>query len=59
MTSKAQIERLTQLALASQGKETKRPLKEILASEKLAAARYIPRSAKITTGQQPVEEREA
>jgi hypothetical protein len=40
---KAQIERLTQLTLAAQGKATKRPLKDILRSEKSAAARYIPK----------------
>ena len=43
MTTKAQIERLTQLALAAQGKPTKRPVNEILASEKLAASQYIAR----------------
>lgn len=41
--NKAQIERLTQLALAAQGKPTKRPVKEILLSEKSAAEKYIPR----------------
>lgn len=49
--NKAQIERLTQLALASQGKETKRPVKEILASEKLAAEKYIPRPRITKTGE--------
>ncbi len=39
--NKAQIERLTQLARASQGKDTKRPLNEILATERSAAKMYI------------------
>jgi len=43
MATKAQLERLTQLSRASAGKSTKRPVKEILASEKLAASQYIPR----------------
>ena len=41
--NKAQIERLTQLTLAAQGKPTKRPLEEILRSERAAADKYIPR----------------
>ncbi len=40
--NKATIERLTQLARAAQGKATKRPLKEILASERLAGEKYLP-----------------
>ncbi len=50
--NKAQIERLTQLARASQGKDTKRSLKEILASEKAAAERYIARPRPTATVQQ-------
>ncbi len=53
--NKAQIERLTQLARASQGKETKRPLKDILASEKAAAEKYIPRSSPTTAIEQQEE----
>ena len=41
MADKAQIERLTQLARAAQGKSTKRPVDEIIKSEKLAASHYI------------------
>lgn len=41
--NKAMIERLTQLTLAAQGKPTKRPLDEILRSERTAAGKYIPR----------------
>jgi hypothetical protein len=41
--NKAMIERLTQLTLAAQGKPTKRPLNEILRSERAAAEKYIPR----------------
>lgn len=40
--NKAQIERLTQLALAAQGKPTKRPVNEILASERSAAEKFLP-----------------
>lgn len=47
--NKAQIERLTQLALAAQGKSTKRPLNEILAGEKLAAQQFIARAPAVTT----------
>lgn len=39
---KATIERLTQLALAVQGLPTKRPVAEILASERSAAEKYLP-----------------
>ena len=56
--NKAQIERLTQLALAAQGKPTKRPVKEILLSERSAAAKYIPMVALTTTGEPPTEERQ-
>ena len=52
---KAQIERITQLALAAQGKETKRPVKEILLSERAAAEKFIARSKPIATVQQPTE----
>lgn len=55
MTSKAQIERLTQLARASQGKETKRPVKEILASERAAAEKYIARPKPTQTVEQLTE----
>mgnify|MGYP001574841337 CR=1 FL=1 len=48
MTSKARIERLTQLARASVGKTTKRPVADILATEKQAAANHIPRGAPVT-----------
>ena len=41
--NKAMTERLTQLTLAAQGKPTKRPLEEILRSERAAADKYIPR----------------
>jgi hypothetical protein len=41
--NKAQIERLTQLTLAAQGKPTKRPLKELLLAERVVADKYIPR----------------
>jgi ApbE superfamily uncharacterized protein (UPF0280 family) len=41
--NKAMIERLTQLTLAAQGKPTRRPLEEILRSERAAADKYIPR----------------
>ncbi len=51
MASKALIERLTQLARASQGKETKRPVADILASEKAAAGQFIARGAPV----QPAE----
>jgi len=40
---KASIERLTELTLAAQGKPTKRPLKDILRSERAVAEKYIPR----------------
>lgn len=53
--NKAQLERLTQLARASQGKETKRPLEEILASERGAAEKYIPRAKPTKTIEQPPE----
>lgn len=42
MTDKATIERLTQLARAAAGKETKRPAADILRSEKAAAERFAP-----------------
>ena len=48
--NKAQLERLTQLTLAAQGKPTKRPLEEILKSERAAAEKYIPRPPVITSG---------
>ena len=48
--NKAQIERLTQLTLAAQGKTTKRPLDEILRSERAAAEKYIPRQP-VTRGE--------
>lgn len=54
--NKAQIERLTQLALASQGKPTKRPVKEMLLSERSAAEKYIPRPVLTVTGEPPTEE---
>jgi len=53
---KAQLERLTQLALAAQGKPTKRPLKDILASERSAAEKYLPRPPLTTTGEALTEE---
>lgn len=56
---KAQIERLTELARAAQGKATKRPLKEILASEKAAAEKYIPRVPVTKTGTIPTGETES
>ncbi len=54
---KATIERLTQLARAAQGKETKRPLKEILSSEKLAGEKYLPpvRITKVASTPPPEE----
>lgn len=39
---KATIERITQLSLAAQGKKTKRPVDEILKSEKAAGAQFPP-----------------
>lgn len=57
--NKAQLERLTQLALAAQGKPTKRPLKEILASERSAAEKYIPRPLITKTGVESPPEQEA
>jgi hypothetical protein len=56
---KAQIERITELALAAQGKPTKRLLKEILASEKSAAGKYIPRVPVTKTGTVPPAETES
>ena len=56
---KAQIERLTELARAAQGKPTKRSLKEILASEKSAAGKYIPRVPVTKTGTVTPEEAES
>lgn len=53
--NKAQLERLTQLARASQGKKTKRPLQEILASEKAAAEKYVARPKPIQSVEQPTE----
>ena len=53
---KAQLERITQLALAAQGKGTKRPVKEILASEKSSAEKFIARSKPITSVEQPAEQ---
>ena len=53
---KAQIERITQLALAAQGKKTKRPVKEILASERSAAEKFIARSKPIASVEQPAEQ---
>jgi hypothetical protein len=58
MTDKATIERLTQLARASQGKATKRPVAEILASEKSAAEKFIPRPKPTATIEQPTEQTE-
>ncbi len=52
---KAQLERLTQLALAAQGKKTKRPVEEILASERSAAEKYIARAKPTATMAQPTE----
>ena len=54
--NKAQIERLTQLALAAQGKPTKRPMPEIFLSERSAAAKYIPRVTLTATRETPTEE---
>lgn len=51
--NKAQIERLTQLTLLVQGKETKRTPQEILASEKSAAAKYLVRPKVTQTGEIP------
>jgi hypothetical protein len=53
--NRAQIERLTQLALAAQGKPTKRTVKEILAGERSAAAKYIPRTSLPSAGKLPPE----
>jgi len=47
MATKALIERLTQLARASQGKETKRPADQILSSERSAAKQFVPRGAPV------------
>ena len=55
--NKAQLERLTQLALAAQGKPTKRPVKEILLSERSAAEKYLPKVTLTATGEQPAEQR--
>ena len=57
--NKAQIERLTQLTLAAQGRKTQRPLKDILASEKAAAAMYTPHPPGIVTGMETVPETES
>ncbi len=56
MTDKAQLERLTQLARAVQGKETKRPVKEIVASEKSAAEKFIARAKPIASVKPSAEE---
>jgi len=56
--NKAQIERLTQLALVTQGKPTKRPVKEILASERSAAAKFTPRVTLTSTGEQTTPQSE-
>lgn len=53
LMNKATIERLTQLALAAQGKKTKRPLKEILASERSAGEKYIPPTRITRAGSTP------
>jgi hypothetical protein len=48
MATKATIERLTQLQRAATGKETKRPVGDILKSEKAAAAQYLPAEQPVT-----------
>ena len=48
MATKATLERLTQLQRAAVGKETKRPVSEILASEKSAARQFIPPAQPVT-----------
>ena len=53
---KAQIERLTQLNRAAQGKSTKRPLDEILKSERAVAEKYIVRQKITRAGTPPAEE---
>jgi hypothetical protein len=45
---KAQLERITQLARAAQGKPTKRPVDELLKSERAAAEKYIVRPPPVT-----------
>ena len=56
--NKAQLERLTQLALAAQGKETKRPVKDILASERTLARNRIAQPPPAQTIQPPAEQEE-
>ena len=53
---KATIERLTQLTLAAQGKPTKRPVDELLKSERAAAERYIARLPPVTSGVEAPQE---
>ena len=55
MVDKAQIERLTELVRAAQGKETKRPLADILQSERAAAEKYVTRVPVTRTGLTPPE----
>lgn len=53
---KATLERLTQLTLAAQGQKTKRPLHEIIGSEKMAAEKYMPPVPPTTTGKELTEQ---
>ena len=53
---KAQLERITQLALAAQGKPTKRPVKEILASEGVLAGKLFTRPPAVTRGVETLKE---
>jgi hypothetical protein len=56
---KAQLERITQLALAAQGKPTKRSVDELLKSERSAAEKYIVRPPPVTTGVEAPQEEAA
>jgi len=56
---KATIERLTQLTLAAQGKKTKRPVDELLKSERAAAEKYIVRPPPVTSGVETPQEEAA
>ena len=53
MIDKAQIERLTQLTRAAQGKTTKRTPAEIAEAERQAAAKFLPRPPAVKTVETP------
>ena len=53
MIDKAQIERLTQLTRAAQGRPTRRTPEEIAASERQAAAKFLPRPPAVKTVETP------